>query len=237
MSRYSGVAADLRRRILDGEFLVGSRLPSEQTLGDDYRVSRKTVRNALAALERRGLIMVRRGSGWFVAQTQQTQGFDQMRSFAQWARDRGLAPGGRIVSREQTKANVREARMLRTHIDDSVLRMTRVRTLQERTVMIERSTWAPWVLPLIRDVPDDVVSTTATLRDHGLHVVYGQHRIEAVAASSADSRLLGVRRSSPLLQVRRVTFSRDGRVVEVGEDRYLPDTIVFEIAAAGAATA
>ena len=66
-------------------------------------------------------------------------------------------------------------------------------------------------------------------------MVFGNHRIEAVAASSEEARLLGVRRSSPLLQVRREVFAKDGRVVEFGVDRYLPNTIAFEAQAAGTA--
>ncbi|GAB3281829.1 GntR family transcriptional regulator [Microbacterium lacusdiani] len=225
------IADDLRRRILDGEFVTGTRLASEHALAEEYEVSRATIRTALAAVARRGLIEPHRNAGWFVRLVDQVQGFDRMRSFTQWAEGRGMSPGGRIVQREHVTATVREARLLRVRFGERLLRFTRIRTLDGRVVMVERSTWAPWVMPLMEAVPVDVVSTTRALAEAGVEVVLGTHRISAVPASSDDARLLGVRRSSPLLAVHRSTFARDGRAVEFGEDRYLSGEFAFEVTA------
>ncbi|MRG59715.1 UTRA domain-containing protein [Agromyces sp. CFH 90414] len=226
--------AALRARILSGDLPAGARLPSELALAASQGTSRGAVRGALAALARQGLIESRRGAGWFV-QSAQTQGFDRMRSFTQWAQGRGRASGGRIMSRERRRPTAREARRLGIGTGDEVLVMVRVRTLEGRAVMIERSVWAPWVVALVERMPDDVHSTTRLLGDAGIVITHGTHRIEAVAASSDDARLLGVRRSSPMLQVRRETYAANGRPVESGEDRYVPHTISFEAQAAGAA--
>lgn len=63
---YEDVAADLRSMIQSGQLAPGARLPSEATLGADYKVSRPTIRNALDALEREGLLYSAKGRGWFV---------------------------------------------------------------------------------------------------------------------------------------------------------------------------
>lgn len=230
----SEVLARLRGQILDGTYAGGAGLPSEMELAALHGVSRRTIRTVLATLARQGLVESHRGSGWFV-QPSQPQGFDRMRSFTQWARGRGRAPGGLIMARATRKATAREARLLAIRTDADVLTFTRVRTLDQRAVMVERSTWAPWVVPHVSGVPDDVVSTTRVLADAGIVVSSGNHRIEAVAAATEDARLLGVRRSSPLLQVRRETFAANGRPVECAEDRYVPHTISFEAQAFGAA--
>ncbi len=235
VSDHRDVADDLRRRIGEGEFAIGQRLPGELALATTYGVSRATVRTALAGLARRGLVVALRNFGWVVQAAQPTQGFDKMRSFAQWAEARGFSPSGRVVARERGGATAREARFLRVRPGEEVLRFVRLRALDGRVVMVERSTWAPWVIPIIDALPDDVHSTTRALAAAGISVVYGNHRIEAVPASTDDARLLDVRRSSPLLQVRRETFAKDGRVVELGEDRYLPHTVAFEAQAAGEA--
>ncbi|GAA5199788.1 GntR family transcriptional regulator [Microbacterium jejuense] len=225
---------DLRARIVGGHFPVGTRLPSELELAAHYGVSRRAVRTALSLLARRGLVESRPGTGWFV-QPGQTQGFDRMRSFTQWATSRGRTPGGRIVERHRRRATAREARLLDIGTGEDVLHFTRVRTLDGRPVMVERSTWAPWVLGIMDALPDDVRSTTRALAGEGIAVAFGNHRIEAAAASTDDARLLGVRRSSPLLQVRRETFASNGRPIEFAEDRYVPHTIAFEAQAAGVA--
>ncbi len=228
---YANIVSDLRQRIVDGEFAVGSRLPAEEALAHEYGVTRSPVRRAMAQLARQSLVVSRPHGGWIVQARHQTQGFERMLSFSEWAQSGGRVPGGRIHSRERRGATADEARQLGIRLGEPILTFIRVRTLDGRPMMVERSAWAPWVAPSIDEIPDDVVSTTAALAAVGIRVTSGNHRIEAVAASKRDAELLGVRRSSPLLQVGRVTTTREGRIVELGVDRYLAGTIAFQISA------
>jgi GntR family transcriptional repressor for pyruvate dehydrogenase complex len=86
---YQQVASRIADAIRDGHYPPGSRLPSERDLADEHRVSRPTVREAMVALEIRGLVEARHGSGVFVA--------DQPRSEA-------LAPELDIGAFELTEA-------------------------------------------------------------------------------------------------------------------------------------
>lgn len=223
------VAADLRRRIHTGEFVAGTRLPSEASLAEEYRVTRSLVRGAMAKLARQSLVLSRPRDGWLVQARHHTQVFDRMLSFAQWAEHGGRVAGGVISGRERRAADAGEAQRFGVRLGEPVAAYTRVRTLDGLVVMVERSVWAPWVADLVDRMPDDVESTTAALALEGVRVTSGSHRIEAVAASSQDAALLGVRRSSPLLQVTRTTATREGRVVELGVDRYRPGTIAFDV--------
>lgn len=54
-------AETLRHQILDGELPVGSMLPAERQLVEDSGLTRSAVREALAQLQREGLIMVKTG--------------------------------------------------------------------------------------------------------------------------------------------------------------------------------
>jgi DNA-binding FadR family transcriptional regulator len=56
------VAADIRTRILNGEFKPGESLASESALMEEHGVSRPTLREAIRLLEAGQLISVRRGS-------------------------------------------------------------------------------------------------------------------------------------------------------------------------------
>ena len=64
---YETIAGEIEKAILDGHFETGSRLPSEQSLADQFEVSRNVVREALKVLQERGLVKVIDGSGAFVA--------------------------------------------------------------------------------------------------------------------------------------------------------------------------
>ena len=61
--RYLTVADELRRRVGAREF--GRLLPSESELAAEHRVSRVTVRKALAELKREGVVDSRQGFGWY----------------------------------------------------------------------------------------------------------------------------------------------------------------------------
>lgn len=64
------ITADLRRQIQEGRLGPGALLRSETEVAHDYGVSRQTARNALQALEREGLVIVRPRRGRVVRSTQ-----------------------------------------------------------------------------------------------------------------------------------------------------------------------
>ncbi len=68
MVPYKRVAAELRRRIIDGEYRQGTQLPSLPALCADFGVSKATVTRALAVLrDEEHLIVYEPGWGHFVS--------------------------------------------------------------------------------------------------------------------------------------------------------------------------
>lgn len=63
---YHRVVEQILQSIRAGDYRPGSRLPSERELADIYNVSRVTIREATIALEAKGAIDIRAGSGAFV---------------------------------------------------------------------------------------------------------------------------------------------------------------------------
>lgn len=72
---YQRVAASITGAIEAGRWAPGSRLPGERDLAEEYRVSRPTIREAMIALEMKGWIEARHGSGLYV--TRRDLGTDQ----------------------------------------------------------------------------------------------------------------------------------------------------------------
>ena len=64
---YFQLARDIREKIESGELKKGVRLPSEISLSDAHGTGRPTVRQALELLQRKGLVVKRKGSGTFVS--------------------------------------------------------------------------------------------------------------------------------------------------------------------------
>lgn len=61
------VVQQIESLILEGVLRVGDRLPGERELAPQFEVSRPILRDALKALEARGLLVSRHGGGTFVA--------------------------------------------------------------------------------------------------------------------------------------------------------------------------
>jgi GntR family transcriptional regulator len=66
---YQHVAALIRKRIHDADYVAGERLPSIEKLAESFQVAVVTVRQALLLLEQEGLIERQQGRGTFVARS------------------------------------------------------------------------------------------------------------------------------------------------------------------------
>ncbi len=56
------VSNQLRHAIFEGRYLAGDKLPSERELIETFKVSRTVVREAIKALEARGLVLIKQGA-------------------------------------------------------------------------------------------------------------------------------------------------------------------------------
>jgi GntR family transcriptional regulator, hexuronate regulon transcriptional repressor len=65
---YRQVADSIMSAIKSGDFKPGARLPSERDLAASFKVSRPTIREAMIALEIRGLVESRHGSGIYITE-------------------------------------------------------------------------------------------------------------------------------------------------------------------------
>ncbi|MFO7756947.1 MAG: FCD domain-containing protein [Roseovarius sp.] len=63
----AAVTRQIEKLILRGILRPGERLPSERELADKFRVSRPSVREAVAELQQKGLLSTRAGAGIYVA--------------------------------------------------------------------------------------------------------------------------------------------------------------------------
>lgn len=109
---YQRIAGEIARRIDDGMFRAGERLPAERELARLLDVSRSSLREALGALEMEGRIEIRIGSGAYVAlaprRARQSRGAPEISPFDVFhARRLVEAEAAALAARHATPAQVR----------------------------------------------------------------------------------------------------------------------------------
>jgi DNA-binding GntR family transcriptional regulator len=146
---YLRVAADLRKKILQGDLLPGARLPSQKQIREDYEVSDTVALEARKILIVEGYVEGRSGSGTYVRERHRPQRLQRS----------GFRPQGRPSSFRQEQADEKTlgsweaesgaeesdqeiAQRLRIPVGDRVMRTRYVFRCENEPVMLSTS-WEP----------------------------------------------------------------------------------------------
>lgn len=106
------IEAALAREINSGALGIGDRLPTEPELMERFGVSRSTVRQAVASLDRRGLVRAEQGRGTFVRGRVLTYGLSRRTRFSRNLIEQGFDPALEKILEEVVPAGPEVAEKL-----------------------------------------------------------------------------------------------------------------------------
>ena len=210
---YQQVRERLTRRIADGSWRGGEAVPSEMQIAAELGVSQGTVRKALDEMTAAKLLVRRQGKGTFVATHDEARILFQ---FFKLTPDSGAQafPESEIVSVATGIADEAAAERLSLFKGEPVIHIRRARSLAGRRVICETI-----ILPLAlfdglqdAEIPNNLYHLYA--EHYGVRVAGGRETLKAVAATTEDAAILGVKLGAPLLLIDRVAMALDGRPVE-----------------------
>jgi GntR family transcriptional regulator len=225
---HQQLKAIIEDRILSGEWLPGTQVPSERELCEQYEISRITVRQALSALVMEGRLVRTQGRGTFVASPRIEQQLTQLTGFTQDMQARGKRPSAQILEAGNISALPNIARALKIKVGENVIMLKRLRLADGEPVAIE-------IAYLLESRCQGILKeklTTRSLYDiltkkYNLKPVRAMQQMEAIACPTAEARLLGTRRGAPVLHIHRTTYDREGRPFELVESFYRGDRYTF----------
>lgn len=229
------VADRLRRAVASGAYPVGSQLPPEPTLSATLGVSRATLRDALARLEREGLILRRQRRGTTVLRPPVLRNpLDENYGVREMIEASGRQHGTRETEIRFIPApdEVSEALELEPGAEVTVLSRTRtaddvpvVVTIDHLDARIVESATAPLV-------PD--VAFYRWLKDHcGIEVAYGVAQVRAIPAAGDIMRRLEVKSGTPILALRQIDYMAGGQPVLHSEEFHSIDAFQISIVRRG----
>ncbi|MFF1253490.1 GntR family transcriptional regulator [Pseudarthrobacter sp. NPDC058329] len=226
---HQRLTVELRGRITSGAWPEGFQIPSEAELCREFEASRGTVRQALSALRKEGLILGGRGRQPVAGRAALSQPFTTFMSFTEWAGSIGRIPGQQTREIARRPASAEVATQLGIQSGEPVVDVLRLRLLGDVPAMVERTSFILSAGKLLFGFDTDSGSIFSYLKSSGVDLSRGRHTIDAVAADALDAELLGVEPGSPLLRERRLTSSAAGKPIEYSDDRYIPGLTNFTI--------
>jgi GntR family transcriptional regulator len=216
---YAQLRNALLREVREGGLEPGDRFPSETAIRDRYRVSRATVRQALADLEAGGMIRKVQGLGSFLAAPKISH-VPLLTSFTELASSQGFTPSHRVLASSVEEAPPDAASELGLEAG-SRCRFLRRLFLADGDAVGLAETWLP--LDVLRGHDDlldgdrlDGGSMYEVLRSEPIGLVL-DHAVETISPGVVDaqrSELLGCDAGTPVLLIRRLTFAPGDRAVE-----------------------
>lgn len=205
---YSQIREIIRRQVLDGTYAPHSQVPSESQMMEAFGVSRITVRQALADLQREGLIFKVAGKGSFVAKPKAFQSLSRLQGFGEAMSPAGYETFSQVLSARRVKASELVARRLQVKPGSMVFEIQRLRHLNREPISVDVSYFR---LPLgerlaREDLPARDIFVILE-NDYGMQLTHAELQIEAISADETLARQLRIAEASPLLRIERLTHA------------------------------
>ena len=230
VARHEQISDWLRAQIERGDPAAHEQLPSEKALGEQFGVSRITVRRALQTLENEGLIYRRQGLGSFVAEPPIRQGLVRLTDFDQDMTRAGLRASSRVLHHETEALQPDVAAKLSLDMGTAAVRLDRVRLGDGLPVAFDR-TWLPLFYGQLLEGHDLAETTIYRIleTEYGIPILGGRYRIEAANAPSDVAAVLEVPERRALLVVNRLSYTIAERPVYFQKRYYRSDRVAYEL--------
>jgi len=218
----------LREKILSGVFAAGVRLPTEAELIRLYGVGRITVRQALAALAKDGLIERKRRRGTFVTERKAgRRPFDERIDLTGSLDEIIAAEAGaifKVIEMNRVDADAQEAELFGLVAGEPLYRVKRLGLREDKP----RNLTIDYLPAEIGEklIPEELSagSLLQTLETRfGLKLKSAAQRINAALADPYLARLLDVRVGSPLLSIERAVYAGAAAPVEFSQTLFPAD--------------
>ena len=216
---YFQVAQALQRAIESGELPPGTMLTNEVELASALGLSRPTVRQALAHLSDRGLLIRRRGIGTQVVEPKVRRPLELTSLFDDLT-DAGRKPRTDVLSLDVATAPAEAAQALSLAPGEAVTKLVRLRWADTEPLAL-MTNYIPVRLVTLSANDLATAGLYQLLRRSGLALRSADEVIGARNATAKEATQLHERRGAALLTMERAAFDDRGGGVEYGSHVYV----------------
>ena len=228
--RHQQISDWLREQIEDGSLTANDQLLSENQLGEQFSVSRITVRRALQTLENEGLIYRRQGLGAFVSDQRVSQSMVRLNSFVEDMELAGLKASSHIVRFERVICTDSIATELGIERGKHVFRLDRLR-LGDGSPLAFDTTWLPPFYAQLLEGHDLETDTIYRIleEEYEIPILLGRYRLDAVNADSNMANHLQVPLNKALFMIERISIGASDKAIYFQRRYYRTDRVKYQI--------
>lgn len=232
--KYDSIFHVLSAQIESGQYRFQQRLPSENTLAEEFGCTRNTVRKALALLAARGYIQTMQGRGVQVIYRRRRTStflFGTIESLREAAARNGLSARTRLLSLEQGTVDDELAEASGLEAGAAITMVHRLRLLDDVPLIVDTSCFLTSVVP---DLTAEIVESSIYLHleeDLGVGVASATRAITVERANEEDRSLLHLEGMDCVVVVRSSTFDSAGSIFEFTCSRHSPVGFEFQATA------
>lgn len=236
-SKYNGiplylqVQQTLRQMIDDGEFETGEQIPSERELSEMLGVSRMTVRRAVENLVHVGLLERQSTSGTFVRQPSVVRhvGSNYSISITQLLAEDGSQAGSQLLNFEFLRAPRKVAEYLQLQIGDPVVKIQRLRLVNNVPFCIETSHIPAGIVPDLDsfDLQGDVSLYTILRQRYDIDLVRSSGTVKISRCLQDEADLLQLDEGDPVMFMTAVVYDINDNRIEYLKSINHPERVTF----------
>ncbi|MBB1202331.1 GntR family transcriptional regulator [Enterobacteriaceae bacterium 89] len=207
---YKSIADKLRLRLNSSDYSVGSPLPAEKVLAQEFGVARMTIRKATDLLVAWGLVERRHGSGTYVARKDVHHETTNLTGFVEVLRQQGKTVVSKVLIFEMMPAPPAIASQLRIPLHTQIYFSRRIRYVEGKPLMLEDS-YMPVKLFRTLSVAHLEGSKFEYIENECGITISGNY--ESLAPVLADKQLalaMNVAEQTPLLRITSLSYSDSG---------------------------
>jgi GntR family transcriptional regulator len=228
---YFQLSSYIEQEIKAKRLVPGQLMPSEQQMCDKLGISRTVVRQAMADLERKGLITKQSGKRSAISYpTYNGSLMQNLRGFHEDAASKGQKPTTRVLKLKVVPAEGEVKDALKLSEGEPVIMLNRLRFLDgEPEVLVVTYIPENKCPTLVREDLTNQSLYELLARKYGLVISRGYRTVEAIALDRADAKLLGLPPKSPALLLKSVGLLDDGVPLEYFVAKHRGDRSRFHI--------
>ena len=217
----------IRNKIEDGEYPVGTAIPSESQLAETYNLNPLSERSALSALKYEGLLRSVQGKGVFVNGSKTERDLETLSGYRQTMDERSIDAHTRVLIKALRPAGPYYSKLLDLAEDDQVWFTRRIDYSNNEPVALEEIYIPEKILPSYGDVDIELFSIYDIFTWNGLRPTDADQTLRVLFLEPSRAKLINLTSEQAVMELSNLTRDEKGQNIEFARNYVRPDKIEF----------